>query len=210
MASLEVHFPANTFLEAGATLLLRAVARNAAGDSVAADIRWQTPDTTVILEPTGLVTAVGESGTARIQAGVFGADTIVSSLAGLTLTITRRADSLVLTSADSLTIARDTLDTASIRVTLLGGDPPTGVSGRPVALRIVDPVPVDSPGVVFNSGRTRDSVMTGVGGIATSTVRGVKGRAIPDRAVVEVHAYRADGTPIPGSGRTIVIRFLHQ
>lgn len=187
------------------------MARDASGDSVAADIRWLTPDTTIILgSTTGIVTPVGDTGTARIQVAVFGKDTLLSSLAGLTLTITRQVDSLVLAGPDSLTITRDTIDLASVQIQLLGGDPAVGVRTRPVSLRIVEPVPVDSPAVIFSSGRTRDSLMTAANGIVTGTVRAAKGRPVPDRAVVEAYAFRADGTAIPGSGRRVVIRFLHQ
>ena len=84
------------------------------------------------------------------------------------------------------------------------------VVGRPVTFRIIDPVPADSPAVAFPSGRVADSLTTGANGIATGTIRGVTGRAVPDRAVVEINARRASGELIPGSGLRIVIRFRHQ
>ncbi|MEZ4457670.1 MAG: hypothetical protein R2882_14145 [Gemmatimonadales bacterium] len=210
VASLEIRYPANTFLEFGASLQLTAVARNAAGDSVGVPLLWLTPDTTVVLEETGLVTPATDSGSARIQVGVFGQDTVLTSLSGLLLTLTRRADSLTLTTADSVTIARDTVDNARIDVTMFGGDPAAGVRSRPVIFRIVDPAPADTPAVIFSNGRAADSAMTSATGTVSATVSGNRRRPIPDRAVVEIVARRADGTLIPGSERLVVVRFLHQ
>jgi hypothetical protein len=188
-----------------------AVARNADGDSIDAPIRWRTPDSTISLDSlTGTATAVTDAGTARIQITVFGRDTVLTGLAGLTLSLTPKADSLTLASSDSLTISRDTLDTQQIRFILEGGDPAVGVAGRPVIFRIVEPAPADSPGVAFQSGRLSDSLMTDATGTVTSVVKGVAGRTRPDRAVIEVNASRATGAKIPGSGRQVVVRFLHQ
>lgn len=203
--------PANYFLEIGTPTQLRAVALNQNGDSVAATIRWRTPDTTVTLDSvTGIVTARLAAGTARVQAAVFGTDTIASSLGGLTFNLTAHADTLVLVSADSIDVARDTVGTP-LRVRLAAGAAATtGVGGRPVSFRVIDPAPADSPAVAFSSSRVADSIPTDGTGAAAATVRGVKGRAVPDRAVVEIDAYRASGAAIPGSRRRIVIRFRHQ
>jgi hypothetical protein len=210
VASLEIRYPANTFLEAGTTVRLAGIARNAAGDSVDVAIRWRTPDTTVAIDSvTGLVAPLASSGSARIQAAVFGKDTIVTTLAALTLTLTARADSLVLTTPDSLDLAHDT-STAVIRTRFLGGAPAVGIFNRPLALRIVEPAPADSPAVAFRSGRTADSTNADQTGATASTLRAVRGRQPPDRVVVELAARRADGQPIPGSGHRIVIRFRHQ
>lgn len=210
IATLEIRFPANTFLEAGTTLRLSGVARNGAGDSVDAPIRWRTPDTTITIDSvTGLVTPRFAAGTARVQAGVFGQDTIVTTIGGLLLTLTAKADSLVLTTADSITLTQDTA-TATIRTRFLGGSPATGVLGRPLSLRIVEPAAVDSPAVAFASGRTADSTNSDQTGATTNLIRAVRNRTPPDRVVVELNARRADGQLIPGSGRRVVIRFLHQ
>lgn len=192
-------------------MTIRVVARNAKGDSVPAALTWRTVDTAAIAIDTvrGIVTALKATGTADVQIAVFGKDTLVSTPAGIKFTLTAQADTLRLDGVDSLTVTRDTVG-IQVRVALEGGTPRVGVIGRPVALRLIEPAPVDSPAVAFLSGRTADSLTTGTNGLATATVRGVKGRVVPDRAVVEINAYRASGEKIPGSGRRIVIRFLHQ
>ncbi len=176
-----------------------------------AQLRWRSPDTTVTVnETTGLVQSnSGATGTARIQVGVFGSDTIVTSLTGLTITLTGRADTVHLVGDDSLTVTRDT-ETTSFQILAAAGTELTGVPQRPITARIIEPVPVDSPTVVFQSGRVNDSLMTANNGIATFTVRNLPNRPVPDRAVVQIRARRANGQEIPGSGRTLVIRFLHQ
>lgn len=210
IATLEIRYPANTFLEAGTTVRLSGVARNGDGDSVDATIRWRTPDTTVTVDSvTGLVTPLFAAGTARIQAAVFGLDTIVTTIGGVTLTLTAKADSVALTTADSITLTQDTA-TATIRTRFLGGTPAVGILGRPLGLRIIEPAAVDSPTVAFASGRVSDSTNSDQTGATTTLVRAVRNRTPPDRVVVELQARRADGEPIPGSGRRVVIRFLHQ
>jgi hypothetical protein len=209
IASIEIRLPANFYLEKDQTVQIRAVARSAEGDSVAADFRWRSPDSTVAVDSSlGLITALVDTGTARIQAALFGRDTLLSILDSLRFTLTAAADSGVLTTPDSITVASDTTTTV-MSFQLLGGNPPVGVAGRPVSFRIVEPSPPDSA-VVFGSGRVRDSVLTGTTGVATLTIRGRSGRTIPDRVVVEIDARRASGALIPGSGRHVVIRFLHQ
>ena len=157
----------------------------------------------------GVVTAKKAAGTANIQVGVFGKDTLISSQSAVTFTLTAPVDTLRLIGADSLDVAKDG-EGAEVRVALEGGTPRAGVVGRPVAIRIIDPAPADSPAVAFPSGRTADSLTTGANGLTAATIRGVAGRTVPDRAVVEINAYRASGERIPGSGRRIVIRFRHQ
>ena len=207
---LEIVGPANTFLELGTPTQLTAVALNRNGDTVAANFRWRTPDSTVTLDSLqGIITARLAAGSARVQVGVFGKDTIVTSLGGLSFTLTARADTVVLLSADSVDVPKDLVG-SPIRLKLTGGAAQTGGAGRPVSLRIIDPAPADSPAVTFASGRVADSLTTDATGSTGSTVRGVAGRPVPDRAVVEINAYRASGLPIPGSRRRVVIRFLHQ
>lgn len=175
-----------------------------------AAIRWRTPDTTITIDSlTGLVTPRFPSGSARIQAGVFGRDTIVSTIAGLTLTLTEKADSITLLTGDSLDVLQDTA-TATIRTRFVRGTPVVGVATRPAALRIIEPAPADSPAVRFLSGRVADSVMSDGAGGTSSQLRALRGRTPPDRVVVEVTAHRASGEAIPGSAKRIVIRYRHQ
>lgn len=213
IATLEIRVPRNLFLEQGVPLTLNAVARNSAGDSVAAEIVWRTPDTTVTIDSVaGTLTAVTASGTARIQAAVRGRSVLASDYSKFTFTITRKADSLVLAGPDSLEVTRDTLPSAAIEARLIRLPGDTGVSGRPMVFRIVDPAIGPDTTVVLGRGQPIDSSQTSsTGGPALPiTVRAVRGRTPPDRVVVEITAHRATGTPIPGSGRLVVVRFLHQ
>lgn len=210
IASIEIRLPANFYLENGQSVQIRAVARNADGDSIAAAFRWRSPDSTIAIDSTtGLITGLADSGAARVQAGVFGVDTVLSILDSLRFTLTARADT-GFAATDSLTVPVDTV-AAVISFTLEGGDTlRRPVAGRPVGFAIIEPAPADTPVVMFGSGRARDSALTGTNGAATLTIRGRSGRVIPDRAVVEITAYRASGAPIPGSGQRVVVRFLHQ
>jgi len=210
VATVEIRLPTNFYLEKNHPVLIRAVARNASGDSVGAEFRWRSPDTTIAVDSArGLVTARADSGTARVQAALFGRDTVVSILDSLKFTLTATADTGFTTTADSITIRFDTVAT-SIGFKLEGGAARLPVRGRPISFAIVDPAPADTPAVVFASGRVRDSALTGTTGVAALTIRGQRGRPIPDRAVVEINAYRASGAKVPGSGHRVVVRFLHE
>jgi len=210
ISSLEITYPANTFLELGASVTVKAVALNSAGDPVDAPIRWFTPDTTVTLDSlTGQVTALYSTGTARVQAGVLGKDTLITQQGGLTFTLTPKADTLVLVGEDSVDVLQDNAST-QIEVTLLGGTPLVGVFGRPISFRIIEPAPADSPAVVFASGRASDSLTSSGTGSAIATIRAAQRQTPPDRVVVAISAYRASGEPIAGSGQEVVLRFRHQ
>ena len=210
IASVEIRLPANFYLEKNQSVLIHAVARDANGDSVAAEFRWRSPDTVLAVDSTlGVVTALAATGTGRVQAAILGKDSIFSILDSLKFTLTSVADTGFLTTADSIDVPVDVTPT-SIGFKLEGGTPPLAVSGRPVTFTIIEPAPADTPVVMFASGRAKDSTTTAATGIATLTIRGRTGKTIPDRAVVEINAYRATGAKIPGSGQQVVIRFRHQ
>jgi hypothetical protein len=70
VVALEVTTPTPLTLVQGSTRQLTARALNAAGEPVEVAITWATPDTTVTVSESGLVTAVAASGTGRVQASV--------------------------------------------------------------------------------------------------------------------------------------------
>ena len=190
-------------------MTLKAVARNATGDSVAADFQFLSPDTTITVGTTsGLVTAVAATGTGRVQVAIFGQDTVATRLDTLKFILTARADTLALVGADSVDVLVDSVG-VNLTARIDGGSPRAAVPGRPITFRLIQPAASDST-VVLPSGRGADSVLTGTTGTAALRVRGRSGRTIPDRAVVEINAYRADGQLIPGSSRQVVLRFRHQ
>jgi hypothetical protein len=215
IATLEVRLPVNFFLEQGRSLTLTAVARNASGDSVGATIVWRTPDTTLAVDSTsGTITGLYSTGKGRVQVAVVGSDAFVTGLENLAFTLTGPADTLLLTGADSLDAATDSLGTQITGLVLQGGTPLVGTVGRPVSFTIVDPAPVDSPAVVLTSSfslRVRDSTFTDANGLAGPlTVLAFRGKRAPDRVVIRADALRASGDLIPGSGHLFVVRFLHQ
>ncbi|MFN0178948.1 MAG: hypothetical protein ACKVZ0_09110 [Gemmatimonadales bacterium] len=209
ISSIDVRLPVNFYLEVGRSVTLHAVARNANGDSVAAEIQFLTPDTTITVgQTTGVITGARASGTGRVQVVTFGTDTVLTRLDSLKFTLTAAADTMVLVGADSVEVRVDETGT-NLGVRLDGGSPAAPVAGRPITFTLIEPAAADST-VILPSGRAADSVVTTINGTATLRVRGRSGKTIPDRAVVEINAYRADGQRIPGSSRRVVIRFLHQ
>ena len=212
ISSIEIRLPANFYLENGRPLTIRAVARNKSGDSVEAKFLWRTADSaqTIMLDSaTGTITPLKDVGKAKIQVALLGKDSLISVLDSLTFTLTARADSTYLTSPDSIEARTDT-SVATVTAKIEGGSPPTPVVGRPVTFAVVDPIPVDTALVAFPTGKARDSVNTGTTGTGSLILRPRHRSVIPDRVVVEMNAYRADGTKIPGSGRRIVIRYRHE
>jgi hypothetical protein len=143
---------------------------------------------------------------------VRGRSILASDFSRFTFTITRKADSLVIDSPDSLDVVRDTLPSAALAARLIRLPGDTGVAGRPIVFRIIDPAAGPDTTVVLGRGQPADSVQSaGTGGPSIPiTVRAVRGRTPPDRVVVEITAHRASGAPIPVSGRLVVNRFLHQ
>jgi len=191
------------------------VARNGTGDSVGAVLAWRTPDTTITVDSaTGAITAKYPTGQGRVQVAVVGSKPLATDLAKLVFTLTAPADTLDLAGPDSLDARIDATGVQITGFTLLGGDPLAPVALRPISFRIVDPAPADSPTVVLTNRATKkvaDSTSTDANGVAgPMLVVGAANRTPPDRVVVEVNAYHASGDKIPGSGRQIVVRFLHQ
>ncbi len=84
---LDVIRPASTTLEIGATVQLRAIARDARGEPVDAIIRWVSGDDFVAVEEvTGVVTGLAEGTGGRIQASTgTGSETLYSDPVLLTV-----------------------------------------------------------------------------------------------------------------------------
>ncbi|MES2304141.1 MAG: hypothetical protein V4558_01465 [Gemmatimonadota bacterium] len=84
VVALEISYTQPLVLRLGQTLTLPVRAVNQQGDSVAAEIRWQTPDTTAISvdSVSGAILARVGTGTARVQARV---GTLHSDLISITL-----------------------------------------------------------------------------------------------------------------------------
>ncbi|HET9066337.1 MAG TPA: hypothetical protein VFN22_11010 [Gemmatimonadales bacterium] len=83
VVELRVEIPADLKLESGATRTLTARAFDRTGAEVSTTIVWETPDTTVSVDPvTGVVTGLTASGTGRVQAstGTLRSNLIVFTL----------------------------------------------------------------------------------------------------------------------------------
>lgn len=83
VVELRVEVPADRQLQPGETRALTARAFDRNGAEVAATIVWETPDTTLLVDPSsGVVTGIDSSGTGRVQAT---AGTLRSNLITFTL-----------------------------------------------------------------------------------------------------------------------------
>lgn len=83
VVALEVTIPSPLTLEEGQSRQLTARALDAQGQEVTAEIRWRTPDETVVVdELTGVVTGAAPAGTGRVQAtlGTLRSDLITFTL----------------------------------------------------------------------------------------------------------------------------------
>jgi len=214
IAALEVRLPANLYLEVGDTLRLQAEAVDADGAPVEASIVWRTtaPDTVASLDSlTGALVGLRFPDTVRVQVALAGQSEFSSDLSKLRFSITDRADTLELLSPDSLEVPTDADTTSTIEVQLTQLVDTVPVAGRPVRFTIIEPAQSGDSTVVFLTGRWSDSLVTlPTGRVSTVRLLAVQNRTPPDRVVVQVTAYRPSGAPIPGSGRLIVVRFLHQ
>lgn len=84
VVELRVEIPSDLTLEPGESRALAARAFDRTGAEVTTTIVWDTPDTTVSVDPaTGVVTGIAESGTGRVQAS---SGTLRSNLIIFTLT----------------------------------------------------------------------------------------------------------------------------
>ena len=85
VAFLEIIPPATRSLDVGATLRFVARALDRDGQPVDVAVTWRTPDTTIRVDDTGLVTGLSV-GTGRVQAAVGDSQRLVSEFFSLTVT----------------------------------------------------------------------------------------------------------------------------
>lgn len=197
--AIEVITPSPALVEIGDTVTLRARVLDQAGDSIAATIRWRTPDTAIVAvdSVTGRFTgrAVGIGRVQAVSGGLVGPVTAFN--------VRLRADTLVVT-ADSLVVA--TGDTASAPLTAKVADS-TGVgsSSHFLSFTIVAPSPA---GARLSGNVTGDTLTTDGSGLPATVVRVRRvGVVAFDSVIVQVNAKRFGGSTIPGSGQTIRVFF---
>ena len=199
--AIQVSLPDSGIVEEGDTIVPHARALNGYGDSVAAEVVWATADTaTLLLLDAATGATVGRrppSGRLQAQVG-----TLRSPL--LTVTVRPQADTLSATGAlRRIVVAPDSQsDGLEVRLEdLTTGTAPAGLANRPVTFTLTYP----AGGGAFTL-LPGDTVLTGTGGVASVQVRLVS-RALPDSAVVEARAVRANGQAVPGSPVTFVVEF---
>lgn len=197
--AIEVFTPSPAFVEIGDTITLRARVLDQAGDSIAAPIRWRTPDTAFVAVDslTGRLTGL-KVGLGRVQA-------VSGSLVGpvSSFNVHLRADSVVV-AVDSILVL--TTDTASAPLAPKVADS-TG-AGSPshfLSFTIVAPSPA---GARLSGNVTGDTVTTDAAGLPATIVRVRRvGVAAADSVIVQVNAKRYGGSPVPGSGQKIRVFF---
>lgn len=205
IVALEVKVPARLELEVGDTVQLSARALDRNGDSVAAEIAWSSPDTTVgVVATTGQVTGLAP-GTGRVQATQ---GTLVSDF--LAFTVLARADSLALTSGVSVLVAPGAASSPPLAARLLGA-PDASLAGHRLIYTIIDPPVADATvrPIQFPNAGFADTVATAPDGTPTVpvTLDRIPGVTAPPSVTVRVDAFRPGGAAIPGSGQTIVVTF---
>jgi hypothetical protein len=199
--AIQVSLPDSGVVEEGDTIVPQARALNGYGDSVAAEIVWATADTATLqmLDSATGATVGRRPPSGRLQARV---GSLRSPL--LTVTVRPQADTLSATGAlRRIVVAPDSQsDGLEVRLEdLTTGTAPAGLANRPVTFTLTYP----AGGGAFTL-LPGDTVLTGTGGVASVQVRLVS-LALPDSAVVEARAVRANGQTVPGSPVTFVVEF---
>jgi hypothetical protein len=207
--ALEVTPPNPSTIEFGDTARYAVRALDQNGDSVAADVRWVTPDTTLdIIDPVaGLVTGKYPDQPGRLQAQL---DNLKTGF--FTLTVEPRADTIIVPGPVEDTVAAEETASVPLVARIESFNPAGPLAGRSLIYEIVDPVFADTAQrtVQLTSGALVDTVTTATDGTPTEVVAVVRREgAIPPASVsVQVRSVQRRGTPVPGSGQAFTVRFF--
>lgn len=198
--AIEFLVPVPAAVDIGDTIQLRARVLDTNGDSIAATIRWVTPDTTVGVDSvTGRFWGL-KGTTGRVQP-------VAGSLLGnpTPFAVRRRADTLIIsTTAESLVVTLAT-DTASVALTPKVAKADTGIADQTLVFTLIAPTPA---GIRLSGDVTTRTVTTGSTGEPGIPVRVRKLTAVAgDSAIVRVEARRPSGAVVPGSGQVIRVFF---
>lgn len=203
VVGIEVRVPGPDTVEVGESIQLSAKPLDKDGDSVGTTITWLSADTSATIDAsTGVLTGV-TPGTARVQAtvGALGSELI-------TFAVVAPADTLVLASDSIVTVAVDVATSPELLTRLDSFHPAGTLPSRGVIYAITSPDPAAAtPTVVLAGNVFADTVLTGTGGIATTTLVVVAGSTPPDSAIVTVRAERTRGAAVPGSGQRFIVKF---
>jgi len=206
IAGLEIRVPRPAAVEVGQTIQLHARALDERGDSIAATVRWITPDTTVTLTPDGKLTGRTGGSTAQVQAQ---SANIVSDF--VSFTVNARPDTIVITGDSILVVAAGAAASTPLLASLRSFAPAGPLSGRTILYQIVEPVFPDPAQrtVELPGGVLAVNAQTGADGTPATavTVNRISGRTAPDSAIVTVSATTATGAVVPGSSQRFIVRF---
>lgn len=199
--ALEFLVPQPAVVEIDDTIQLRARVLDQAGDSIAATIRWRTPDTTVAVDSIsgnfwGIL-----AGTGKVQPT---SGSLVGFLASFL--VRTRTDTIIVDSAAQSLLVVLATDTASAPLGPMAAQTSgTGLSGRALIITLVAP----TGGAVRLSGDVvADTVTTGADGRPAVPIRVRKvGTTAGDSAIVQVESRRPSGAVVPGSGQKIRVFF---
>jgi hypothetical protein len=197
-ASVAVEFlvPSPPVVEIDDTIQLRARVLDQNGDSIAATIRWRTPDVTVGVDSvTGRFW--GDSGTSgRVQPS---SGTLVGSLA--IFAVRTRTDSVIIEpAADTLLVA--VADSVSAPLAPIAAP---ALAGRALTFTIVAPSPAAAR---LNGDVVSKSTTTASDGRPATPVRVRRaGLVAGDTVTVQVDSHRPSGALVPGSGQVIRVVF---
>jgi hypothetical protein len=200
--ALQINPPPDDELEVGQTMALTALALDKDGNPIPAAVTWRAPDPTLTVDPaTGVITGVAP-GSGRVQA--FAGD-LGSNL--LQFTVLSRADTLIVT--DSVFTVGPGLNSPPLVARLQTFTPPgQALANRPVVYTITTPPDVPPPTVELPGAVRTLTANTGTDGAVSSvTLNRVLNVAQPDTAIVDVRAFRPDGSLVPGSGQRFIVLF---
>lgn len=197
--AIEFFIPAPAIVEVNDTIQLRARILDQNGDSIEADIRWRTPDSTVAVDSTTGAFWGVFTGSGRVQPT---AGTLVGPVASFS--VRARADTLIVSdAAESLFVATADSESAPLTPVVAKFDG-TGLNDRVLILQLLEPT---DGSVVLSGDVLADTVTTKADGTPITSVRLKKRGVLPDSAVVEVGARRVSGAVVAGSGQRIRIFF---
>lgn len=207
VARLDVLAPVPAEVEVAQSVVLRAVALGAEGDTLDIPIYWRALDTTLAVDSVaGRVTGLTAGQTGRVVAR---AADLYSAI--ITFSVLNGADTLVRVADSSLTVAAGETASAELAVRVEAGDPPMPVQGRRITFELVHPAfpTAEDRSVEFAGGLLAIAPRSSALGTPEQpvTLRRRSGRAQPDTAIVQVSVYRPDGTSLPGSGLRFYILF---
>jgi len=207
VVGLEVRVPRSPVVEVGQTIVLKAAALDAKGDTVpGAPIVWVTPDTTVILTPNGQLTGRTGGQTARVQAQL---DSLVSNF--IIFTVNPRPDTIVITGDSVFTVAAGAAASGPLLASLRSLSPAEPLADRVLTYTMTAPVFPDPSQrtIELTGGVLSVAATTGADGtpVTPLVVSRVAGRTAPDSSIVTVAAATATGAVVPGSGQRFIIHF---